>query len=113
MPTYLYTYEQAVKDKYLVDYNFTPRRLAFSARFTRREPSEEERNLLIQHGLDPDEINYEGTELEEKVTVTDMLRRQWQEIMEVVYKDSSGTCLQNDCFCHDQKTCLALARCFL
>jgi type I restriction enzyme R subunit len=52
--------------------------------------TEEERNLLIQYGLDPDEINYEGTELEEKVTVTDMLRRQWQEIMDVVYKDCSG-----------------------
>ena len=91
-PTYLYTYEQAVKDKYLVDYNL----YAAQTRFQREglhaaNLSEEERNLLIQHGLDPDEINYEGTELEEKVTLTDMLRRQWQEIMEVVYKDSSGT----------------------
>jgi type I restriction enzyme R subunit len=91
-PTYLYTYEQAVKDKYLVDYNL----YAAQTRFQREglhaaNLTEEERNLLIQHGLDPDEINYEGTELEEKVTVTDMLRRQWQEIMEVVYKDSSGT----------------------
>ena len=91
-PTYLYTYEQAIKDKYLVDYNF----YAAQTRFQREglhaaNLSEEERNLLIQHELDPDEINYEGTELEEKVTVTDMLRRQWQEIMEVVYKDSSGT----------------------
>ena len=90
-PTYLYTYEQAVKEKYLVDYNL----YAAQTRFQREglhaaTLTEEERNLLIQHGLDPDEINYEGTELEEKVTVTDMLRRQWQEIMEVVYKDASG-----------------------
>ena len=90
-PTYLYTYEQAVKDKYLVDYNL----YAAQTRFQREglhaaNLTEEERNLLIQHGLDPDEINYEGTELEAKVTVTDMLRRQWQEIMEVVYKDASG-----------------------
>jgi len=91
-PTYLYTYEQAIKDKYLVDYSL----YAAQTRFQREglhaaNLTEEERNLLIQHGLDPDEINYEGTELEEKVTVTDMLRRQWQEIMDVVYKDSSGT----------------------
>jgi type I restriction enzyme R subunit len=90
-PTYLYTYEQAIKDKYLVDYCL----YAAQTRFQREglhaaSLTEEERNLLIQHGLDPDEINYEGTELEEKVTVTDMLRRQWQEIMDVVYKDSSG-----------------------
>ncbi len=90
-PTYLYTYEQAVKEKYLVDYNL----YAAQTRFQREglhaaNLTEEERNLLIQHGLDPDEINYEGTELEEKVTVTDMLRRQWQEIMDVVYKDASG-----------------------
>jgi type I restriction enzyme, R subunit len=91
-PTYLYTYEQAIKDKFLVDYTL----YAAQTRFQREglhavNLSEEERNLLIQHGLDPDEINYEGSELEEKVTVTDMLRRQWQEIMDVVYKDSSGT----------------------
>ena len=91
-PTCLYTYEQAIKDKYLVGYSL----YAAQTRFQREglhaaNLSEEERNLLIQHGLDPDEINYEGTELEEKVTVTDMLRRQWQEIMDVVYKDSSGT----------------------
>jgi type I restriction enzyme R subunit len=90
-PTYLYTYEQAIKEKYLVDYNL----YAAQTRFQREglhaaNLTEEERNLLIQHGLDPDEINYEGTELEEKVTVTDMLRRQWQEIMDVVYNDSSG-----------------------
>ena len=90
-PTYLYTYEQAIKDKFLVDYNL----YAAQTRFQREglhavNLSEEERNLLIQHGLDPDEINYEGSELEEKVTVTDMLRRQWQEIMDVVYKDASG-----------------------
>jgi type I restriction enzyme R subunit len=90
-PTYLYTYEQAIKEKYLVDYNL----YAAQTRFQREglhaaNLTEEERNLLIQHGLDPDEINYEGTELEQQVTVTDMLRRQWQEIMDVVYKDSSG-----------------------
>ena len=91
-PTYLYTYEQAVNDKYLVDYNL----YAAQTRFQREglhaaTLSEEERNLLIQHGLDPDEIDYEGSELEEKVTIKDMLRRQWQEIMEVVTKDASGT----------------------
>jgi type I restriction enzyme R subunit len=91
-PTYLYTYEQAIEDKYLVDYSLYTAQTRFQREGLHAvNLSEEERNLLIQHGLDPDEINYEGTDLEEKVTVTDMLRRQWQEIMDVVYRDASGT----------------------
>jgi type I restriction enzyme, R subunit len=91
-PTFLYTFEQAAKEKYLVDFNL----YTAQTRFQREgihgtNLSEEDRNLLIQHGHDPDEINYEGTDLEKHVSVTDTLRRQWQEIMETVYKDSSGS----------------------
>lgn len=35
-------------------------------------------------------IDYEGTELEKTVSSKDTLRRQWEEIMEVCYKDQSG-----------------------
>jgi len=52
--------------------------------------TEEERNALIEKGLDPDDINYEGTELEREVSNRDTLRKQWEEIWEVCKKDSSG-----------------------
>lgn len=90
-PTCLYTYDQAVKDGYLVDFSLRVARTRFQQEGVKWEGlSEEDRNLLIQNGYDPDSINFEGTELEEKVTVRDTLRKQWQEVMEACYKDPSG-----------------------
>ncbi|MDW8279475.1 MAG: DEAD/DEAH box helicase family protein [Anaerolineales bacterium] len=90
-PTYLYTYEQAVKEGYLVDFSLRAARTRFQQEGIKWEGlSEEDRNLLIQNGYDPDDINFEGTELEEKVTVRDTLRKQWQEVMDACYKDPSG-----------------------
>lgn len=40
--------------------------------------------------MDPDEIDFEGTDLEEKVSNRDTLRKQWEEIMAVCVKDASG-----------------------
>ena len=90
-PTYLYTYEQAIKDAFLVDYNLYAARTKFQRKGIKGvDLSEEERNSLIQQGLDPDEIDFEGTDLEEKVSNRDTLRRQWEEIMQVCLKDASG-----------------------
>ena len=91
VPTSLYTYEEAVHDGYLVDY--VP--YAARTRFQRRgikgaDLSEEERNLLIEQGYDPDDFDYSGSELETKVSNVDTLRRQWEEVMEVCYRDQSG-----------------------
>ena len=52
--------------------------------------SEEERNELIEGGIEPDGVNYEGTELERTVSNKDTQRKQWEEIMQVCYKDQSG-----------------------
>ena len=38
-------------------------------------------------GLDPDELNFEGTAIEIEVTNRDTLRKQWEEIMNVCIKD--------------------------
>ncbi len=112
-PTYLYTYEQAVKDGYLVDYTLFAARTRFQQEGIKAASlTEEERNLLIQHGLDPDEINYEGTELEERVTVKDMLRRQWQEIMDVCLKDPSGMPCKSIVFAMTKKHALRLESAF-
>jgi type I restriction enzyme R subunit len=90
-PTYLYTYEQAIADKFLVDYNLYSARTKFQRQGIHSvDLTEEERNALIEKGLDPDDINYEGTELEREVSNRDTLRKQWEEIWEVCQKDSAG-----------------------
>ena len=50
----------------------------------------ESRNALVAQGLDPDHLNYEGTEIEKTVTNADTLRKQWDEFMNVCVKDESG-----------------------
>lgn len=90
-PTYLYTYEQAVKEGYLVDFDLYSARTRFQRAGIRGvDLSEEDRNSLIQQGIDPDDLDYEGTEIEQTVSNRDTLRRQWAEIMEICLKDASG-----------------------
>jgi type I restriction enzyme, R subunit len=90
-PTFLYSYQEAIADGYLVDYVPYAARTRFQRTGIRgADLSEEERNLLIEQGLDPEELDYSGTELETRVTNRDTLRAQWQEIMDVCYKDQSG-----------------------
>lgn len=90
-PTFLYNYKDAVEEGYLVDYDIYQAHTRFQRDGIRgANLSEEERNELIEDGVDPDELDYEGTELEKTVSNKDTLRRQWEEIMEVCYKDQSG-----------------------
>lgn len=90
-PTHLYPYQTAVEEGFLVDYDVYQAQTHFQRGGIRGATlSEEERNTLIEQGIDPDELNYEGTELERTVSNRDTLRRQWEEIVEVCYKDQSG-----------------------
>jgi type I restriction enzyme R subunit len=91
-PTFLYTYEQAIKEGHLVDFNLYQAHTGFQRGGIRgAHLSEEDRNVLIEQGLDPDTIDYAGTELEVLVTNRDTLRKQWEEIMNVCIKDRSGS----------------------
>lgn len=91
IPTFLYTYDTAIKDEYLVDYNLYLAKTRFQRKGIRGvDLSEEERNALIEQGIDPDYLDYAGTDLEKYVSNKDTLRQQWDEIMEVCYKDRSG-----------------------
>ncbi|MGQ0601708.1 MAG: type I restriction endonuclease subunit R [Anaerolineales bacterium] len=91
IPTYLYTYRQAVQEKYLVDFSLYKAQTKFQREGIRGvDLTEEERNQLIEQGHDPDNIDYSGTDLEKEVSNKDTLRRQWQEIMDQCYKDQSG-----------------------
>ena len=90
-PTFLYTYEQAVEEKNLVDYSLYQAQTGFQRKGIKgADLSEEERNALIEQGLDPDQIDYSGTEIEVLVSNRDTLRKQWEEIMEECIKDRSG-----------------------
>ncbi len=90
-PTFLYTYEQAIRENYLVPFNLYGARTKFQRTGIKGvDLSEEERNALIEQGIDPDDINFEGTDLEKRVSNKDTLRRQWEEIWDRCLNDESG-----------------------
>lgn len=91
VPTFLYTYEQAIKDKRLVDFRLYQAQTGFQRKGIHGvDLSEEDRNALIDQGLDPDAIDYAGTDIEVDVSNRDTLRRQWEEIMNVCITDRAG-----------------------
>jgi len=91
LPTFLYPYKQAVAEGFLVDYSLYRATTKFQRKGIKGiDLTEEDRNLLIDQGIDPDEIDFEGTDLEKNVSNRDTLRRQCQEIMEQCYRDESG-----------------------
>jgi type I site-specific restriction endonuclease len=73
-PTFLYTYEQAIKDGYLVDFDVYQAQTGFQRAGIRGASlSEEDRNALIEQGIDPDALDYAGTDLEVLVTNKDTI----------------------------------------
>lgn len=92
LPTFLYTYEQAVSENRLVDFRLYQAQTGFQRNGIRgAQLNEDERDALIEQGLDPDSLNYSGTDLEVLVTNRDTLRRQWEELWEVCIKDRAGS----------------------
>jgi type I restriction enzyme R subunit len=90
-PTFLYTYEQAVKEKRLVDFRLYQAQTGFQRKGIHGvDLTEEDRATLIELGLDPDAVDYSGTDLEVLVTNRDTLRRQWEEFMNVCLNDRAG-----------------------
>jgi type I restriction enzyme R subunit len=92
-PTALYSYEDAVEDGVLVDF----RKSIVSAQthfkihgITPRDLTEEERQRLIDQGIDPDEIDFEGSELEKKVAVKGTSEAIVREFMDSCLRDQSG-----------------------
>ena len=62
VPTFLYSYEEAINDKYLVDYDLFVAQQNSNVKASKAcDLSEEERNALIELGRDPDDIDYSGT----------------------------------------------------
>ncbi|MGD8457435.1 MAG: DEAD/DEAH box helicase family protein [Anaerolineales bacterium] len=91
IPTFLYSYKEAVDDKWLVGYDLYKAQTRFQRKGIKGvDLSEEERNALIEQGRDPDDIDYSGQEIERTVSNKDTLRKQWEEFWDVSIKDESG-----------------------
>jgi len=91
VPTFLYDYPQAVKDGFLVDFSLYQAHTSFQRKGIKGvDLSEEDRNALAEQGIDPDSLDYAGTEIEVEVSNRDTLRKQWEEVMETCLKDQSG-----------------------
>jgi type I restriction enzyme R subunit len=91
IPTFLYSYQEAIDDGYLVDYDLYVAQTKFQRIGIRGvDLTEEERNVLIEQGRDPDDLDYSGQDIERKVSNKDTLRRQWEEFWNVCRKDESG-----------------------
>jgi type I restriction enzyme R subunit len=91
-PTFLYTYEQAVAGHRLVDFRLYQAQTGFQrAGIKGADLDDEEKDLLIAQGIDPDTVDYSGTDIEVLVSNKDTLRRQWGEIMDVCIRDRGGS----------------------
>jgi len=76
-PTYLYDFDTAVREGYLADFNVFAAQTHFQRKGIKGvDLSEEEKEILIERGIDPENINFEGTDLEKKVTNRDTLAKQ-------------------------------------
>jgi type I site-specific restriction endonuclease len=90
-PTALYTYAEAVQAGHLVDFSLYQAKTSFQRDGIKGvDLSEEDQNALIEQGIDPDEIDYSGTDIERTVSNRDTLVKQWEEFMDVCFKDQSG-----------------------
>src|SRR2546425_1602031 len=68
-PTFLYDYQQAINDKFLVDFSLYQAQTGFQRKGIKGvELTEEDKNALIEQGIDPDAIDYSGTDIEKTVS---------------------------------------------
>ena len=93
-PTALYSYDEAVRDRVLVDFrkSILGAQTHFQIAGVRRQDlTDGERAKLLEQGIDPDEIDFEGTELEKKVAVKGTSEAIVREFMENALMDQTGT----------------------
>ncbi|CAN5458934.1 DEAD/DEAH box helicase family protein [soil metagenome] len=91
VPTYVYPYKKAVDERVLVDYSLYKAQTGFQRNGIKGvDLSEEEQNTLIEQGIDPDDLDYAGTDIEKTVSNKETLRKQWEEFWDVCYFDESG-----------------------
>ncbi len=93
-PTFAYTYDEAIHHAppYLCDFEVLNVRSKFQLEGIRgpRLPEQEQEQLELQ-GLDPESVDFEGTDLEQKVTNSGSNAVIVREFMEESVKDPTGT----------------------
>lgn len=91
-PTTLYTYEQAVDDGWLAPYKVYEARTHFQIAGVKPEdvPNEVAKELL-DRGVEVDDINFEGTDIEKKVVVIGTNEAIVKEFMDNCETDVTGT----------------------
>ena len=92
LPTFYYPYEQAVKEEHLADYRVLDAQTAFQIEGIKsgQLPPEVQRQIEAQ-GIDLSEIDFEGSDLERRVTNTGTTDAIVREFMEKCRKDAGGT----------------------
>ncbi|MEK6564074.1 MAG: DEAD/DEAH box helicase family protein [Candidatus Omnitrophota bacterium] len=93
LPTYAYTYEEAVNNvhPYLSDFEVFGIQTKFQQEgINSATIAEADKKRLLADGQDPDEINFEGTELEKKVSNRGTNAVIVREFMEECIKDHNG-----------------------
>lgn len=93
-PTYAYSYEEATQHAppYLCDFEVLNVRSKFQLEGIRGETlTEEQQESLKLQGIDPDDVDFEGTDIEKKVTNSGTNALIVREFMEECIKDASGT----------------------
>ena len=94
IPTFAYSYEEAINNKppYLCDFEVLKVRTKFQKEGIRKNNiTMAEQQKLLADGKEPEEINYEGSEIEKRVTNKGTNALIVQEFMEECIKDESGT----------------------
>lgn len=93
-PTFAYSFDEAISHDppYLCDYEVLKVRTKFQVQGIRGpQLGEGEREQIEFEGLDPDSIDFEGTDLEQKVTNSGTNAQIVREFMEESIKDPTGT----------------------
>lgn len=92
LPTFHYSYDEAVSDQYLVNYKVHTARTAFQIEGIKagQLPPEMARQLAEQ-GIELSEINFEGSDLERRVTNTGTTDAIVREFMDNCRRDASQT----------------------
>jgi type I restriction enzyme, R subunit len=90
-PTFDYEYDEAVKDGYLVPFEVYHARTRFQIEGIHgNQLAEDVQHQLREEGIDPDDIDFTGTELERTVTNRDTTRLLVREFFENALTDPSG-----------------------
>lgn len=92
LPTFSYPYETAVEEQYLAHYRVLDAQTTFQVEGIKagQLPPEIQRQLQ-ELGIELSEIDFEGTDLERRVTNVGTVHAMIQEIMEKCRKEPSGT----------------------